>query len=78
MAFTLTIREKGHSWAGRPPFATLHNSSAEARGELIAYVERRWDSEMDGDERPADPDEMIDQYFDFVLESYDIAQIAGK
>jgi hypothetical protein len=29
---------------------------------------------MDGDPIPDDEDDMIDQYFDYVLEAYDIAE----
>jgi hypothetical protein len=51
MAFVLII-DGGNAWAGRPPVATLHETRAEAEAELLDYVQRNWDDETDGDERP--------------------------
>jgi hypothetical protein len=38
-------------------------------------VRENWDQQMDGDEQPEDEEELVDQYFDFVLERYDIVEI---
>jgi hypothetical protein len=78
MPFVLTVGERGSSWAGRPPVATRHDTREEAEAELLDYVERNWDSEMDGEERPEDPTEMIGQYFEVVLERYEIVEASPK
>jgi hypothetical protein len=74
MPFVLVIRELGSSWAGRGPRATIHATEAEAEAALVDYVRNNWDSEMDGDELPEDEEDMVSQYFENVLEAYDIAQ----
>jgi hypothetical protein len=71
MPFILTIRERSHSWAGRPPVRSEHATHADAEAELLEYVRRNWHAEM-GTEPPADHREMIQEYFSDVLESYDI------
>ena len=73
MAFILTIHERSHSWAGRPPARSEHGTRVDAEAELLQYVRRNWDAEM-GTEPPADPGEMIQAYFSDVLESYDIVE----
>jgi hypothetical protein len=73
MPYILTIKERSHSWAGRPPVSSPHATRAEAEGELRDYVRRNWDSEM-GTEMPNDPNEAISEYFTEVLESYDIVE----
>ena len=75
MPFVLMIRERGSSWAGREPIAIIHPSREEAQAELVDYVRENWDAKMDQDS-PEDDDELIDQYFDQVLEEYDIAETA--
>ena len=72
MPYTLVIGERGHSWAGRPPRATLHATREEAEAELLNFVQNNWGSELPDDERPNDPDEMIEHYFEYVLERYEI------
>jgi len=74
VSYVLTIRELGHSWAGRPPLRSSHASRAEAEGELADYVRRNWDAEMDDDPLPDDPAQMIDEYFASVLETYEISE----
>ena len=73
MSWTLIIRERGHSWAGRSAVTTTHNSRAEAEASLLDYVRRNWDAEV-GTEPPADAQQMIDEYFADVLESYEIIE----
>jgi hypothetical protein len=73
MAFTLTIRERGNSWGGREPMTSIHSSRQEAKAELVDYVRRNWSSEMVGEEPPSDEDDLIDQYFEDVLETYEIS-----
>ena len=68
VSYVLTIREPGQSWAGRPPVRSSHASRAEAEAELADYVRRNWEVEMDGDPKPDDPAQMIDEYFASVLE----------
>jgi hypothetical protein len=73
MPFILTIREKAHSWAGRPPVRSEHATRASAEAALLEYVRRNWDAEM-GTEPPTDPGKVIQEYFGGVLESYDIVE----
>ncbi|MGA2116073.1 MAG: hypothetical protein ABSH56_15135 [Bryobacteraceae bacterium] len=75
MAFILTIRERNDSWAGRSPVASEHLTHAEAEAELLDYVQHNWDAEMET-EPPDDPDDMVDEYFDAVLEVYEILETA--
>lgn len=44
--YVLTIREQGHSWAGRSPVTSVHESRAGAEAELLDYVKRNWEAEM--------------------------------
>ena len=73
MTFTLVIKDRGQSWAGRSPVATTHTSRAEAEAALLDYVRRNWDAEV-GDEPPPEAQQMIDSYFEDVLESYEIIE----
>lgn len=73
MPFVLMIRERGSSWAGRNPMATIHPSREEAEAELVDYVREMWEAKMDQD-APEDDDEMVEQYFDKVLEEYVITE----
>ena len=73
MPFVLVIKERGHSWAGRPPVTTTHASRADAEAALLEYVRRNWDTEI-GAEPPADPQQMVDNYFEDVLEAYEIVE----
>ena len=75
MPYVLMIRERGYSWAGRGPIAIIHSSEEEAQAELVEYVRENWDAKMDEDP-PEDEDELIEQYFDQVLEEYDITEAA--
>lgn len=75
MPYVLMIRERGCSWAGREPIATVHASREEAEAELVDYVKENWDAEMN-EHPPGDEDELIERYFDCVLEEYDIAETA--
>lgn len=77
MPFVLMIRERGSSWAGRDPIATIHSSREAAMAELVDYVRENWDAKMDV-EPPEDDDELIDLYFDHVLEEYAIAETASQ
>jgi hypothetical protein len=72
MPFILIIGERSNSWAGRPSRATMHASRQEAESEVLAFVQRNWDSELGNDERPDDADEMIEYYFENVPERYEI------
>ena len=38
MAFILTFRERGNSWAGRGPFSTEYPTREEAHAALVEYV----------------------------------------
>jgi hypothetical protein len=73
MPFTLTIRERNHSWAGRSPVRTTHATAEEAQAALVEYVARNWDAEL-GTGRPGDPVEMVEAYFSEVLEAYEIQE----
>jgi hypothetical protein len=75
MPFVLMIRERGCSWAGRGPIAVIHSSEEEAQAQLVDYVRENWDAKMDEDP-PEDEDELIEQYFDRVLEEYVISEAA--
>ena len=75
MAFILTIRERGNSWAGRKPSSSEHVTRQAALAALVAYVKKNWEAEMD-EEPPADEEEMIRRYFEGVLEAYDISETA--
>jgi len=75
MPFVLIIRERGSSWAGRDPIATIHPSREEAEAELLAYVREMWEAKMDQDP-PEDDDEIVERYFDKVLEEYLITEAA--
>lgn len=76
MPFRLTIRERNHSWAGRGPVNSIHATRDEAYSALLAYVRENWTAEV-GTEPPDDPDEQIREYFDEVLEAYEITQTAA-
>ncbi len=78
MPFVLIVGERGNSWSGRPPAATIHETREEAEAELLDYVRRNWDDETDGDEPPEDPDDMIERYFGDVLERYEIVEAKAK
>ena len=67
MPFVLIIRERGSSWAGRDPIATIHPSREEAEAELLAYVREMWEVKMD-QVPPEDDDEIVERYFAKVLE----------
>lgn len=71
MPFVLTISERNYSWAGRGPVVTTHDNRQDAENELLDYVRRNWDAEV-GTDRPSDPQEMIAEYFNEVLEQYAI------
>lgn len=71
----LIIREKGSSWAGRPPVVTTYADEETARRALEEYVLANWESEMDEAEMPDDPEDAVDQYFEAVAEAYDIAEV---
>ena len=73
MAYTLTIRERGNSWAGRSPFSSEHPTQQQAQAALVAYVKENWAAEM-GEEPPADEAEMVQRYFEDVLEAYEITE----
>ena len=74
MPFTLGIKERGYSWAGRPPRVTNHATHEEAEAELLQYVRDNWDTELDSDDPPDDPAVMVQEYFTDVLESYNITE----
>lgn len=75
MPFLLMIRERGCSWAGRGPLAETYATREEAEADLADYVRRNWDAKM-SDVPPEDDDELVEQYFDWVLEAYNIAETA--
>jgi hypothetical protein len=77
MPFTLIIKERGHSWAGRPPVKSSHPTREEAEAELTRYVRANWDIEVGADDPPDDPTAMVQEYFADVLESYDITEQAA-
>jgi hypothetical protein len=77
MPFTLVIKERGHSWAGRPPVTSSHATRDEAEAELVSYVRANWDAEVSTDDPPDDPAEMVREYFADVLESYNITEQAA-
>lgn len=73
--YVLTIKERNHSWAGRGPVRSEHASEAEAHAALVDYVKRNWEAEV-GEEAPADEDEMVEEYFAEVMESYTIRELS--
>jgi len=73
MSYTLIIRERGNSWAGRSPVESLHATQGEAQAEFLNYVRQNWDAEMETDP-PADSEVMIAEYFADVLEAYEITE----
>jgi hypothetical protein len=75
MPFLLTIRERNDSWSGRGPVTSTHMARADADTALLDYVRRNWDAEV-GTEQPDDHDTMIREYFDEVLETYEITETA--
>lgn len=75
MPFLLTIRERNHSWAGRAPITTTHATQQDAEAALLDYVRMNWDTEV-GTEPPDDSTVMISEYFDVVLEAYEIIPAA--
>jgi hypothetical protein len=78
MPFTLVIKERGHSWAGRPPAKSSHTTREEAEAELARCVRANWDAEVGNDGPPPDDQAaMVHEYFDEVLESYDISEQAS-
>lgn len=68
MSYTLIIKERNHSWAGRPPVHSVHATKDGAEAALVEYVDRNWDAGV-GDERPSDAAEMVEEYFSEVLEA---------
>ena len=77
MPFVLIIGERSNSWAGRSPVVSLHHNREQATANLVEYVKRNWDDEVGGDV-PEEADEMIEQYFEEVLEQYDIQEVQFK
>ena len=75
MPYTLTIKERNHSWSGRSPARSVHATKDEAERALIEYVTRNWDAEV-GTEPPDDPDAIVQEYFAEVLEAYEILESA--
>ena len=71
--FTLLISEKNGSWAGRKPLRSTHPTEEAAEEALVEYVRRKWDAEM-GSEPPEDESDLVDEYFDSVLERYQIVE----
>jgi hypothetical protein len=78
MAYALIIREKGSSWAGRPPCVTIHADEETARAALVDYVIANWGDEMNDVDLPESSEDAVDQYFEDVLESYDIAPVLAQ
>ena len=74
MIFVLINGERSNSWAGRPPVVTLHRSREGARAGVLDYVKRNWKDKV-GTEEPGEQDDMIEQYFEEVLECYDIQEV---
>jgi hypothetical protein len=72
--FVLSIKERGHSWAGREPLVMNFATREKAEQEIADYVSECWDDEMDID-KPEDTEEMVDAYFDHVLEEYEILEV---
>jgi hypothetical protein len=75
MPFVLMIRERGCSWAGRGPIAVIHPSEEATQADLLDYVRENWDARL-GDDPPEDDDELVEQYFDWVLEEHDNTEAA--
>ena len=76
MPFVLVIGERSNSSAGRPPAVKLYRSREDAQVGLAEYVRSNWKDEV-GDELPEDTEneELIEHYFDEVLEFYDIQEV---
>jgi len=50
---------------------------AAAESELVDYVRRNWNAEMEGEGPPDDGQGMVDRYFEHVLEAYEITESSG-
>ncbi len=75
MPFILAVFERSNSWAGRPPAVSLYATCDDAKAGLVAYVKKNWESEL-GDAIPeAGDEELIEQYFEEVLEDYSIQEV---
>lgn len=75
MPFVLMIRKRSGPWEGRGMIAIIHSSEEGAQAELVDYVRENWGEKMDSDP-PQNNDELIDAYFDQVLEEYAICETA--
>lgn len=75
MAYVLMIRETHHSWSGRGPITVIHPSEEAAQAGLANYVRENWNAVMHEDP-PEDDDELVEQYFEYALEEYDIGEAA--
>lgn len=73
MSYTLTIRQRNYSWAGRPPLRMEFATEEEAEAALEEYVAEQWDAAV-GTDRPDDPDEMVDMYFTMIHEDYEVVE----
>src|ERR1039458_4219483 len=76
------FRRRGKSYCRRScaarsisnPAIRCRSSASGSRGSTLhEYVRRNWAAEV-GTEPPDDPGEMIEEYFEEVLESYDIIE----
>jgi hypothetical protein len=73
VSYTLTIRERNYSWAGRSPLRGEYATEVESEAALRNYVAERWDKAV-GTDRPDDPEEMVDMYLTVVHEAYEIVE----
>jgi len=73
MPFVLMIRKRRGPWEGRGLIATIHSTEEDAQANLVDYVRENWDAKMDNDP-PKTADELIEAYFDHVLEEYAISE----
>lgn len=71
MPYTLIIKEKNNSWAGRAPRVSEHPTLDDARNALLTYVRENWGTEV-GTEEPTDKDDLVSEYFSDALEEYEL------
>lgn len=73
MPFVLMIRKRRGPWEGRGMIARILSSEEDAQAELVDYVRENWGAKMDNDP-PQNADELVEAYFDKVLEEYAISE----
>jgi hypothetical protein len=61
--------------APRGPFSTEHATRDEVHAALVEYVKENWKPELDDYEMPGDEDDMVREFFNEVLQDYEITEV---